>query len=112
MSSHIKSTSDCKAFISTKISSDKILQDECLDHDIVSWAPSKWSRTEKRKIKSDDEVEWILESNFPEFTWIKKDQTSLVGCTMRGFLHKDGDCFVSIITDKNCELVAWTFQID
>lgn len=108
----LKSTKDCKIFISKLIDSDLDLQGECLCHDIDIWTKDRWKRTQKRSIKTDDEVDWILNPMFPENIWLKPGTKTLVGCTMRGFLHKDGDCFVGLVTDQNNIIVAWSLQAD
>lgn len=107
----LETTQECKDFIANLIKNDSTIRDECHAHDIYSFEASKWKRTKKRFIRSDSEVDWILNSSNQEFIWLEPGRTTLESCVVRGFLHRDADCFVSIITDFN-KLVAWTFQVD
>lgn len=111
----LNSTSECKNFIEALINKSPFLQTELAAHEIFNWTPKKWSRVSKQTVRSDDEYDWVLESNsghnFGD-TWLKSGQTTLVNCVCRQFLHKDGDCMIGIFTEKDGSLVAWGFSID
>jgi hypothetical protein len=108
-------TSDCKLFIEQTVNKDPIMQSEIQAHDVSSWAPNKWSRSHKKKIDSqyyDDHYSWMDDPFMQEFWW-RQQGASLVGCIERLFLHKDADCYVTVVTDPtDTNVVAWVFGID
>jgi hypothetical protein len=107
-------TALCKTFIESKINESLILQEEMRSHDAEVWDPSCWTRTQKKKIRIEEQHSWIREIP-SDMGMAPPADKSLVGCTVRLFLYDPcvTDCCVSIFTDAADEqIIAWSFQID
>lgn len=125
-------TATLKQFIHDRIMESKNFRSELLAHDIEDVRPARWSRTRKRRIPAEDldQFEFLYEdmardmeeagmASLPiKWDVSKSCHTSrplseLYHCIERGFLHKDGDCYVGIITDPgDSAVVAWFAQVD
>ena len=115
-------TAVLKKFIVSRIAASAVFKNELLDHEIDNVHPSRWSRNRKAKIKEGDLSRFAFMYEDGIAADLRDDGMAnhpklalheLVGCVERGFLHKDADCFVGIVTDPtDSHVVAWYAQVD
>ena len=116
-----QTTASLKVFIAQQANNSPTFRDELEAHDIEDVSPRRWSRTRKAKIRTDtlDDYAFIYDESMK---YMEADGMAmrpscpaeqLVGCIERGFLHKEADCYVGIITDPSDHaVVSWFAQID
>jgi hypothetical protein len=116
-------TAILKKNIESWVNQSPVFKGELLAHDIQRFGSNSWSRTFKRKIDASNvnHFGYLYEANGIAQDFQSDGMASLptrplnnlVGCIERGFLHKEADCFISIITDPTDQtVVAWTAQVD